>query len=74
MELSRVEMAIGLKAVAKLNAARVAVLGLGGVGSYAAEALNRPGVGSFVIMDKDNVAAININCPRPALTSIIGNF
>ena len=48
MELSRVEMVIGPKAVEKLNAARVAVIGLGGVGSYVAEALCRTGVGSFL--------------------------
>ena len=47
MELSRVEMVIGPKAVEKLNAARVAVIGLGGVGSYVAEALCHTGVGSF---------------------------
>ena len=57
MELSRVEMVIGPKAVEKLNAARVAVIGLGGVGSYVAEALCRTGVGSFVIMDNDTVEA-----------------
>ena len=61
MELSRVEMVIGPKAVEKLNAARVAVIGLGGVGSYVAEALCRTGVGSFVIMDNDTVEASNIS-------------
>ena len=71
MELSRVEMVIGPKAVEKLNAARVAVIGLGGVGSYVAEALCRTGVGSFVIMDNDTVEASNINRQLPALTSTI---
>lgn len=74
MELSRVEMVIGPKAVEKLNAARVAVIGLGGVGSYVAEALCRTGVGSFVIMDNDTVEASNINRQLPALTSTIGKF
>ena len=74
MELSRVEMVIGPKAVEKLNAARVAVIGLGGVGSYVAEALCRTGVSSFVIMDNDTVEASNINRQLPALTSTIGKF
>ncbi len=74
MDLSRVEMVIGSEAVEKLNAARVAVIGLGGVGSYVAEALCRSGIGSFVIMDNDTVEPSNINRQLPALTSTVGRF
>ncbi len=74
MDLSRVEMVIGAEAVQKLNNARVAVIGLGGVGSYVAEALCRSGIGSFVIMDNDTVEQSNINRQLPALTSSIGKF
>ncbi len=74
MDLSRVEMVIGSDAVAKLNAAKVAVIGLGGVGSYVAEALCRSGVGSLVIMDNDTVEPSNINRQLPALTATIGRF
>lgn len=74
MDLSRVEMVIGPEAVQKLNDATVAVIGLGGVGSYIAEALCRSGIGSFVIMDNDTVEPSNINRQLPALTSTIGRF
>lgn len=74
MDLSRVEMVIGADAVQKLNNAKVAVIGLGGVGSYVAEALCRSGIGSFVIMDNDTVEQSNINRQLPALTSSIGKF
>ena len=74
MDLSRVEMVIGSNAVAKLNAAKVAVIGLGGVGSYVAEALCRSGVGSLVIMDNDTVEPSNLNRQLPALTGTIGRF
>ncbi len=74
MDLSRVEMVIGSEAVEKLNAAWVAVFGLGGVGSYVAEALCRSGIGSFVIMDNDTVEPSNINRQLPALTSTVGRF
>ena len=74
MDLSRVEMVIGPEAVQKLNDATVAVIGLGGVGSYVAEALCRSGIGSFIIMDNDTVEPSNINRQLPALTSTIGRF
>ena len=74
MDLSRVEMVIGPEAVQKLNNATVAVIGLGGVGSYVAEALCRSGIGSFVIMDNDTIEPSNINRQLPALTSTSGRF
>lgn len=56
----------------KLQKAHVMLLGLGGVGSYAAEALARAGVGKMTIVDNDDVAASNLNRQLPALTSTIG--
>ena len=57
---------------ARLAAAHVLVAGLGGVGSYCAEALARAGVGRLTIIDHDVVAASNINRQLPALLSTVG--
>lgn len=56
----------------KLKAARVLVLGVGGVGSYAAEAIARAGVGGIVLMDGDTVSVSNLNRQLVALTSTVG--
>jgi tRNA A37 threonylcarbamoyladenosine dehydratase len=56
----------------RLAAAHVLVAGLGGVGSYCAEALARAGVGRLTIIDHDVVAASNINRQLPALLSTVG--
>ena len=63
MELytSRTEALIGAEAMARLRAAKVAVFGIGGVGSYIAEALARAGVGSLLLIDGDEVAPSNMN-------------
>jgi tRNA threonylcarbamoyladenosine dehydratase len=57
---------------ARLRAARVAVVGLGGVGSWAVEALARSGVAQLVLIDFDNVAESNINRQVQALGSTLG--
>jgi tRNA A37 threonylcarbamoyladenosine dehydratase len=57
---------------ARLRAARIAVVGLGGVGSWAAEALARSGVGALVLIDLDHVAESNINRQVQALGSTLG--
>lgn len=57
MDLSRVAMVIGQEKLPVLARARVAVVGLGGVGSYVAEALCRSGVGHLLLIDADVVAA-----------------
>lgn len=69
---SRTELIIGSEAMDKLEAATVAVFGIGGVGSYAAEALARSGVGSFVLVDDDCVCLTNINRQIIALRSTVG--
>src|SRR5436309_11181254 len=57
---------------ARLRAARVAVVGLGGVGSWAAEALARCGVAALTLIDLDHVAESNINRQVQALGSTLG--
>ena len=54
-QFSRNELAIGKEGLEKLKNATVAVLGVGGVGSFAVEALARSGIGRLVLVDKDNV-------------------
>lgn len=71
---SRTELLIGKTALDKLNKARVAVFGIGGVGGYAAEALARSGVGAIDLIDSDKVAESNINRQIYALASTLGKF
>lgn len=60
-QFSRTEMILGSDAMKKLNNSRVAVFGIGGVGSYAAEALVRAGIGALDLIDGDKVCLSNIN-------------
>lgn len=69
---SRTELLLGADALARLDASTVAVFGIGGVGSWAAEALARSGVGGFVLVDDDAVCVTNINRQLVALRSTIG--
>ena len=69
---SREERLIGKEALLKLNNANVIVFGLGGVGSYTAEALARAGIGKMTVVDKDTVDITNINRQLYALNSTIG--
>lgn len=59
--LERVELLIGSESVDKLRKSTVMVIGVGGVGSYAAEALARSGVGRLILIDHDVVALSNLN-------------
>ncbi len=68
----REEMLIGSAALERLANARVCLFGVGGVGSYAAEALARAGVGAIDIVDNDTVSITNINRQLCALTSTVG--
>lgn len=63
---------IGPDQLSKIQATTVLVVGLGGVGSFATEALARSGVKRFILVDKDCVDASNMNRQLPALTSTIG--
>lgn len=69
---ARTDALIGQDATARLAASAVAVFGLGGVGSYVAEALARAGVGRLVLVDGDTVADSNRNRQLCALTSTVG--
>ena len=71
-EFSRTAYVYGEDAVKKLNNARVAVFGVGGVGGYICEALVRAGVGSIDIFDRDTVSVSNINRQIIALHSTVG--
>jgi tRNA A37 threonylcarbamoyladenosine dehydratase len=62
----------GALAYERIRAARIAVVGLGGVGSWAAEALARSGVASLTLIDLDHVAESNINRQVQALTPTLG--
>ena len=68
----RTELVLGHEAMERLKNASVAVYGIGGVGSYAAEALARNGVGRLMLVDDDTVAESNINRQLIALTSTVG--
>lgn len=71
-QFSRTEMLFGAENVNKLKDKRVIVLGVGGVGGYACEALARSGVGRIDIVDNDTVSESNINRQIIALHSTVG--
>jgi tRNA A37 threonylcarbamoyladenosine dehydratase len=70
--LQRTELLIKEKGLAKLQKANILVVGIGGVGSYAAEALVRAGIVNLTIVDGDTIDATNINRQLLALNSTIG--
>lgn len=70
--LQRVELLLGEEAVAKLRQSTVLVAGVGGVGSYAAEALARTGIGHLILIDKDTVAESNLNRQIMAVRDTVG--
>ena len=68
----RTELLLGKESMGKLAQANVLVVGLGGVGAYAAELICRAGVGSMTIVDGDRVKETNINRQLVALNTTIG--
>lgn len=68
----RTELLLGRDAIERLQQARVAVFGLGGVGGYVVEALARSGVGALDLIDHDTVSVSNLNRQIFALHSTIG--
>lgn len=70
--LERTELLIKENGIEKLQNANLLIVGLGGVGSFAAEFLARSGVGKMTIVDGDTVDITNINRQLPALHSTIG--
>ena len=71
---SRTEMLIGTDGLEKLRNAKVAVFGIGGVGSYVCEGLARGGVGDFILVDFDKVDESNINRQIIAMENTIGKY
>lgn len=71
--LDRTELLLGKEALEKLKTKHVLLVGLGGVGAYAAEQICRAGIGEMTIVDADVVDETNINRQLIALTSTIGN-
>lgn len=69
---SGLERLYGVRGAAQIRGAHVAVVGLGGVGSWAAEALARSGVGRLTLIDLDHIAESNINRQIHALESTLG--
>ncbi len=71
-EFSRQEILVGKAAMEKLKASRVAVFGVGGVGSYCVEGLVRAGVGKLVLVDDDLVCLTNLNRQLHATRKTVG--
>ena len=69
---SRTEPLLGADGIEKLKKSRVAIFGLGGVGSFAAESIVRAGVGSVILTDCDKAAESNLNRQLYALKSTLG--
>ena len=70
--LERTELIVGRESLEKLAKSKVLIVGLGGVGSFAAEFIARAGIGKLTIIDGDIVDVTNKNRQLPALTSTIG--
>ena len=60
-QFSRTELLIGKENIEKLNKIKVAIFGIGGVGSFVVEGLARAGVGKFILVDNDKVSITNLN-------------
>ncbi|OKP97616.1 ThiF family adenylyltransferase [Paenibacillus sp. P46E] len=71
-QFSRTELAIGPEGLEIMKNSTVAVLGIGGVGAMAVEALARTGIGRIILIDKDTVDITNINRQIHALTTTVG--
>ena len=71
-QFSRTELIIGKEGLEKLNKSKVAVFGIGGVGSFVVEGLARAGIQNFILVDKDVVDLTNLNRQIIALNSTIG--
>ena len=70
--LSRTELIVGREGLEKLASKHVLVVGLGGVGSFAAEFIARSGIGAMTIVDGDTVDISNVNRQLPATQLNVG--
>ena len=73
-QFSRSEILLGSDAMERLQKARVAIFGIGGVGGYTAEALARSGIGALDLIDSDTVSVTNINRQLFATHSTVGKL
>ncbi|MBR0058811.1 MAG: tRNA threonylcarbamoyladenosine dehydratase [Methanobrevibacter sp.] len=73
-KFSRTEMLIGNEGMKKLNDAKVAIFGIGGVGSFVCEGLARSGIGNFILVDYDKIDKSNINRQLIATVNTIGKY
>lgn len=73
-QFSRTELLIGKKGIEKLQKSKVAVFGIGGVGSFVVEGLVRAGVGNFILVDNDKVCLTNLNRQIIATQNTIGKL
>ena len=73
-QFSRTELLIGEEAIKKLNTAKVAIFGIGGVGSFAVEGLARAGIQNFILVDNDIVDITNLNRQIHATHKTIGQY
>lgn len=71
---SRTEMLIGNEGMEKLNDSKVAIFGLGGVGSFVCEGLARSGLSNFILVDYDKIDKSNINRQLIATVKTIGKY
>jgi len=73
-QFSRTELLIGKEGIEKLQNAKVAVFGIGGVGSYVVEGLARAGIGNFMLVDNDTVSLSNLNRQIIATRETVGEL
>ena len=73
-QFSRTQLLLGVEAIEKLAASRVAIFGIGGVGGAVCEALARSGVGAFDLIDDDRVCLTNLNRQIIATRRTVGQF
>ena len=73
-QFSRTELLIGNESVEKLKKAKVAVFGIGGVGSFVVEGLVRAGIGNFILIDDDKVCLTNLNRQVIATHKTVGKY
>jgi len=73
-QFSRTELLIGKENIEKLHKAKVAIFGIGGVGTFVCETLVRAGIENFILVDNDKIDITNINRQIIAMHSTIGKF
>lgn len=73
-QFSRTELLIGKEGIEKLNKSKVAIFGIGGVGSFVVEGLVRAGIENFILIDDDKICLTNLNRQLIATQKTIGKY